>query len=215
MGDADVSNEDQVVSDSFLQEFFGPTFRGFACEIGATDGSAYSNTLELERSGWDVLCIEPDPNVQTALRAARKRVIEVACADFISEAELFGNTGASGGGLMENGVMRAASMGYACGSPIKVRVTTLNNCLREVGFTRLDLLVLDVEGWEPEVMQGFAVGYWKPAVLCVENWTGDTPWLRKKLPSSYTFHSRIEAYNDIWISKSRLEQLRVIEESKL
>lgn len=40
------------------------------------------------------------------------------------------------------------------GVPQEVRVVKLDDCVRDLGFDHVDLLKLDVEGWEPQILNG-------------------------------------------------------------
>ena len=139
---------------------------GNACDVGASDGVFNSNTLMFEEKGWDVLCIEPNPLLTTLGIEWRKRWVEVACSSVDGEAQ-FESRGsfpyASG-----------SSLGSRTGSPDgisfhQVKTRRLDSLLEEAGFTSLDLLCIDVEGWEPEVLEGFTIERWKPTIMVIED----------------------------------------------
>jgi len=150
---------------------------GYACDVGANDGTFNSNTLVLEEMGWYVLCVEPNPHLAADGRMKRKLWREVACSDKDSEDEDF--------------AIYTAGPKYASGSclgkfnrntdlttsdnvpPMTAKVVTrrLDRVLEEAGFPRLDFLTVDVEGWEDEVMAGFTVERWKPEIIVLESWT--------------------------------------------
>jgi len=144
-----------------------PVF-GYACEVGANNGVFNSNTLMYERNGWIVLCIEPNPLLATAGRGARKLWRQVACGAEDAENQRF---------EVYRGYPHASFSSFKdrYGSPSEptsiqyVTVRRLDRVLEEAGFPRLDLLCVDVEGWEPEVMAGFTVERWKPIIIVVED----------------------------------------------
>ena len=49
-----------------------------------------------------------------------------------------------------------------------VPTATLNRILQDAGITRIDLLNLDVEGFEMKALAGFDIDRYKPALLCIE-----------------------------------------------
>ena len=196
-----------------IVEHFPNEWCGYACELGALDGVEQSETLGMESIGWEVLCIEPNPDVQQRLKASRKLSLWVACGASNQDEVSFGvcNPPASGSSFSDPEHPVRSIKAFPKYQPVKynsVSVRTLDWCLEEVKFPRLDALVLDVEGWEPEVMAGFDVKRWNPAVLLVENWEPDTTWLAELLPSAWKFHWRRE-YNDIWINPERLREIHV------
>lgn len=59
------NNEEEVI----LRLFNGATTPGSFLDIGAYDGKTLSNTYRLVELGWGGVCVEPSPNVFTALLA--------------------------------------------------------------------------------------------------------------------------------------------------
>lgn len=140
---------------------------GFAADVGANNGEYISNTLHFEEKGWTVLCIEPNPLLASLGKSRRKLWVEAACGDHDEEEAELKIVGrepyASHTGL---------EMRYGFTEPYAialVKVRTLDRLLEEAGFDHLDLLCVDVEGYEPEVMRGFTIERWKPKVMVIEH----------------------------------------------
>ena len=57
--------------------------------------------------------------------------------------------------------------------PITVEVRRLDRILLELGISKVDLLSVDVEGWEIEVMQGLNVQQVECPVFALENFGHD------------------------------------------
>jgi len=160
-----------------IHDIFRGQMHGYAVDVGACDGISRSNTKQLEDRGWDVLCIEANPGYEAALKTNRKNCMIVACGaknknnqDFhIFEAEP---------GLFE----ALSSLKPAKDRPsyhdlkpskvVKVPVRTLDWCLKEANFPRLDMLSIDVEGGEAEVLDGFSIAKWRPKMIILEDWKG-------------------------------------------
>jgi FkbM family methyltransferase len=167
-----------------LDEAFSglPEF-GYACDVGANDGTFNSNTLLLEERGWLVLCVEPNPLLESAGRSCRKLWRQVACGAKDEESKelivVGGHPYASSTGLE----LRYAGSSSTCRLSVKVR--TLDRLLEESGFPRLDVLTIDVEGYEGEVLQGFSVERWKPSIILVEDCDGLNPTEKYIPPAGY------------------------------
>lgn len=140
--------------------------RGMACDVGANEGVAHDGTLWLEDLGWIVLCIEPIPQTFKELRQNRRLCINVACGSIDSEEKDFNIYGsyphASNSALVESG-----SVGE---NRVKVNVRRLDRILEEAGFDYLDYLMIDVEGSEQDVLDGFTLDRWKSKIIVVESW---------------------------------------------
>ncbi len=158
-----VTNYSGGGEDAWILKQFEPDFKGYACELGAHDGSHKSNTRLLEEKGWTVLCIEPNPRHQKALRETRKLVMTCACAaepqvraPLYEATQIFMQTCAS--------IQQKHP-----GTESEVTVLTLDQCLMVADFPRLDVLSLDVDGIESDILLGFDIKRWDPKVVVIED----------------------------------------------
>lgn len=163
--------------DVWIASHFPPNFRGFACEVGAYDGRHISNTLLLEEAGWDVLCIEPNPVIALSLEANRKRTMKCACDDKPGKATFYVHRPAPDALSSLRPCLTYPAMASTMESydPVEVEVKTLDACLAEAGFSRLDALSVDTEGTELDVLKGFTIEKWRPRVLVIESWNDPSP----------------------------------------
>ena len=158
-------------------ELLLPDF-GYAVDVGANNGNFNSNTLALEEKGWLVLCVEPNPLLAEEGRKTRRLWREVACGALDEDLRKFYAYGthpfASGSALYppKPGYVSAEDVEKPLNQHL-VLVRTLNRLLEESGFPRVDFVTIDVEGYENEVLAGFDLSIWKPAVLCVESLNND------------------------------------------
>ncbi len=141
--------------------------RGIFVEAGANDGVSFSNTLYFEKYlGWRGLLVEPNPEVaQLCQRNRTRSIVEpVALVSFQNAARSITLTAV---GLMSfvKGALKTESdeAAHLEGSslanqptPVQVEVpcATLSSLLDRHRFTKIDLLSLDVEGYEAEVLKG-------------------------------------------------------------
>jgi len=155
---------------------------GMACDVGANDGKFFSNTLCFEEKGWTVLCIEPNPLLAEEGRALRKLWRQVACGAEDGQG-VFWSAGA-------HPYASNSALDYGQGQEFKVQVLRLDRVLEEAGFSRLDLLSIDVEKSEPAVFSGFTIERWKPTVIVAES-IGNA----METPPGYTLFNRYEFDN--------------------
>ena len=182
-----------------VAQIFGD-FVGYACDVGANDGVFNSNTLCLEKLGWTVLCVEPNPLLEADLRDFRKLVRMAACSSEDSDGSRFhivdghpswASSSSLCRGETEYLQLNADTNELKPCNMFSVCVRRLDRILEEAGFPRLDYLTVDVEGWEKEVMAGFTVERWKPKVIVLEE-LGDAV-----LIPGYTMIER-RAYDNIY-----------------
>ena len=152
---------------------------GFFVEAGGNDGYTQSNTYALERRhGWSGILIEPVPELARACALERPRSTVVRAAlvarDFPdSEVRLHF------GGLMSlvvgarPGDAEWAAAAHAVGQEEPAHqfvapARTLSSILDEVGAPEIDLLSLDVEGYEPQALAGIDFDRHAPRFVLVE-----------------------------------------------
>jgi len=137
--------------ENLIWEYFNCSENGYFVEVGANDPKNLSQTYYLEKKGWGGLLIEPQPGLCKKLNNARNaKVLPVACGapEDKGKAELF--IAGEFSGLKKHQVF--TDINYT--DSIIVSVTTLNDILEEEGNPAIDLLSIDVEGYELNVLKG-------------------------------------------------------------
>ncbi len=143
-----------------LAEAFGWIRGGTFIELGGNDGLQFSNTLMLERElGWRGVLIEGIPEL--AAEAVRNRPEStVICAAATSRSN-FGIIAMNNDDLVSK-ISRAPG-------PVCVASTTLSTVIDDVMSGKApDFLVIDVEGFELEVLAGLDLTRHKPRWILVE-----------------------------------------------
>ena len=160
--------------DRWLDAYFGGKRGGFYVEVGAYDGSHLSNTYHFESIGWTGVLIEPDPDMAAQCRLNRPGSRTVACAVVgprdggeivfyrVAEGQVYSTTHPS-----PSHRERLDKMGFKW-EAIRVPARTLDSILAEVAPARIDFVSIDVEGGELQVLGGFDIRRWKPAIVIVE-----------------------------------------------
>lgn len=156
----------------WIADQFPDGYRGYAVDIGASDGKSVNSTWGLEKENrWTVLSIEPNPEFAPALRKERAFVEVCAVGSEIRDRAIFhvnqDNPEAYSALLVDR---KRAALGSGPWVTIEVRVESLERLLRKWEFPRLDALCIDAEGAERDILAGFNLGRWLPRVLVLECW---------------------------------------------
>lgn len=161
---------------SIYSQIFGRVEPGVLVEIGAFDGISYSNSSGLLDRGWCGILVEPMPIFAEKCRQrysenAKVRVIEKAISNQTGNQvlEVAGPLSTLSNQLFEEYKKLEWSKPSVTNSSINVETITLDQLLENEKIEpNFELLVVDVEGFETEVFQGFDIVRWKPKMIIVE-----------------------------------------------
>jgi FkbM family methyltransferase len=154
---------------------------GVFVEAGANDGVTQSNTLYFEKAGWTGLLIEPIPSLAQKCRIARSSPVE-ECALVAPEmaGQSVGMTyanlmslvdGAMGSGHGDEMHLHAARPHLPEGEEfyrIDVPGRTLSDVLDANRLSAVDLLSLDLEGFEAPALRGLDFMRHQPTWMLIE-----------------------------------------------
>ena len=153
---------------------FGQASEGSFCEVGGYDGESFSNTSCLADRGWKGFYIEPVPQFALACanRHANNDVLVAQCC-----AGEPGTVTLHIGGYLTTTKLKHVeaynridwAKGHHRGQTIEVRQDRLDKLLIRAEFEPdFGVLVVDVEGSEPDVFKTIDLNVWKPKMLIVE-----------------------------------------------
>ena len=156
---------------------FGTQRVGTVVEVGAFDGVTFSNTSCLIEVGWSAVLMEPVPEFAQQCRDRYRdnpdvRVLEVAAGDVNSTVVL-----GVAGSLTSADVEQLAEYDQVSWSArtvkgrvdITVQVRRLDDVLDDAGVAPgFEVLVVDVEGYEAKVWDGFDLDRWRPQLMIWE-----------------------------------------------
>ena len=197
----------QFGEDAYVHTQFASDFQGFACDVGASNGRTLSNTWTFEQAGWNVLCIEANPLYTEILKLNRRNVLMVACgAEFGDDIPFYayelnpGNWEPVSSLNPDAKTLDDHKHLIERSYTFKVPVRTLDWCLEQASFPRLDYLSIDVEGTELDVLKGFDIHRWNPKVVVIECWKPDAPAANFMLSSGYERATRL-GVNEIFVRR--------------
>lgn len=166
----------ETLAEIFTAEF-DPRAGGQFVEVGAYDGERFSNTSWLADNGWNGLYLEPSVDYARLCRIRH-------CFNNTQVLNLAAGEGESEEVLMQIGALStmckdtleeyeridfAKRMMFKERKPQTTVVRTLNRILTDTGMDPgFELLVVDVEGYEEKVFNGFDLPAWHPQMMIVE-----------------------------------------------
>ena len=166
---------------------------GFYIELGANDGLFQSNTALLEfNRGWKGLLIEPsyDKFMECVRNRPNSICYQYACVsndykDNMIRGDFFGSPMASIDGKRNNS-----------SHLVNVPAITLERILDNHSVSHIDLLSLDVEGYELSILKGLNLNKYRPLFILIEVYNNEYDNIVNFLKdNNYTLHSNFTNYN--------------------
>jgi FkbM family methyltransferase len=160
--------------DALLDMVFGNQNEGFFIEVGCIDGRRFSNTLTFEERGWKGMCVEAHSGYIESLKKNRPNSIICHCAagEADEDAIFYANARGSLSTLDKASEARWQRdyapyfSGFEEQQVKKVRLSTLLDAYH-VG--EVDILSLDIEGYEVEALKGLDLTRHRPKVMVIES----------------------------------------------
>jgi FkbM family methyltransferase len=175
-----------MLSDYLKSKFFNDHNNGIMVEVGSAGPEFLSQSKPFRDIGWRCICIEPNPEFVKMHRDIGNEIYEYACSYEDKDDVNFEMVTQPINGITYESFSsievseRLALTGYSNGkkdlsiNTIKVNVRKLNTILEEVKVSKVDYVIVDVEGWELNVMKGFSTSKYRPKVIVLENAFADT-----------------------------------------
>lgn len=184
---------------------------GTFVEAGANDGLAQSNTAFFERYlGWRGLLIEAIPELAQQCRTNRPRALVEQCAlvqssfdereiemrycNLMSFAKGARRSPSEDEEHLKRGLQFLANDDTI--RDVKVPAKTLSSVIEKHGLQRIDLLSLDVEGYEGAVLRGLDLDKHAPKFILVEaNYPDD---IENALDGRYSFLAQLSHHDRLY-----------------
>lgn len=207
----------EFFTDRYIRKNFFPdfSFRGCVVEVGCATPELLSMSQHFREFGWRCIGVEPNPRFVALHKARGNEVFEYAAADFeaddsdfviaeananYSHSQLSGHSYSSLSIKPEYVNYKGCALRNFKQSKIKVRVRRLDDILNIhcPDLLNIDLLAIDVEGYEIEVMKGFTPARYKTRVIVLENLFHNTAYTEYMKSVGYHLHKKFN-YNYIYI----------------
>ncbi len=208
------SRAEGKVDELVRARFFSTAPTGVLVEVGAADPEYLSTSALYRDLGWTVLSVEPNPEFCQLHRARGHEVLQYACGDHDEDGVDFclvdsGGAEYRGGNVSHESFSSIAIKDtYAdlMNSDLTVRKITvdlrrLDTLLAEhiPAIEHIDILSIDVEGWELEVLSGLDMDSFRPRVLIIENLFADDGYREYMRARGYELWRHVEP-NDVYVA---------------
>ena len=189
-------------------------------EVGAAHPNYLSISASFRGLGWKVIAIEPNPKFCAMHRASGFEVLQYACSDEDRDdvdfvvvdslgAEYMGgkvsNESFSSLGIKGKFEDLYSAVDYETTmTTIKVNARRLDTILsvHSPFLGRIDILAVDVEGWELTVIRGISLDRYKPIVIILENLFDDDRYREFMADRDYDLFAHI-APNDVFVRATK------------
>lgn len=217
MAESTIQNEAEGNVDRLVQQAFfkGDNHNKLFIDVGAARPDYLSISALFRSSGWRVIAVEPNPVFVEMHKQRGHEIYQYACGDHDEDDVDFLMVN-SHGVIYENGPVSYESFSslgikdsYATLksdldiTKIKVNLRRLDTILRQhapdVGH--IDILSIDVEGWELEVLAGLNIGKYRPSVIIVENLFNENKYRNYMSSLNYSLWNQFPP-NEVYISKA-------------
>ena len=137
---------------------------GFFLDIGGNDPIEINNSFLFEKNGWSGLAFEPVSSLAKKWENTREtECLNIALGDEECEVQFVEDGALSG--IRESGKYGSDNVD----NKYIVKQRKLSNVLAERGITDVDVMFIDVEGFEMRVLQGIDFDVVEISVICLEN----------------------------------------------
>ena len=216
-------NIDEQIRNAFFPDY---SYRGVFVDVGAAGPEFLSMSLHFRENGWRVIGIEPNPEFCKLHQEKGYEILQYACGDHDEDdVEFFvvNSKGAAynGGKVSYESFSSLGLKNSYAGlkkdidqQKITVQLRRLDTILETHApdVKEIDIISIDVEGWELEVIAGLSTAKYRPRVLIIENLFSSNKYISHMSARGYCLWKR--AYpNDVYVRKalisSPLERLRL------
>lgn len=207
---------DILVHDKFFKDKSEP---GVFVEVGAALPDYLSISARFRDLGWKIVAIEPNPEFCAAHRSRGHQIYEYACSDVDADDMDFFVVDSQGADYLGGSVSfeSFSSLGIKDEfaelhetvknntrvKTVPVKVRRLDTILKEhePEIDHIDILAIDVEGWELNVLRGLSLEKFNPSVVILENLFNKEEYVEFMKKAGYAMWSRLEP-NDVYVAKS-------------
>ena len=174
---------------------------GFFLEVGGHDGLFQSNSIYYEKElNWDGILIEPSFENYLKCLSNRPNIrsfnFALSSDDYLKENKsiLLEDNNSPMAKVKSNNFLNI----FFRKNYVNVNVISLNKLLKILNISEIDLFVLDVEGFELNVLQGIKFEEIKIKFICVEVWDSQKKKIFNFMDSkNYQLIANLSEFNKI------------------
>lgn len=147
---------------------------GFFVEVGCVDGRRFSNTLYFEEKGWRGVCVEAHAGYIDLIKKNRpnSQICHCAAGEADEDAVFYANDRGSLSTLdktKEHNWKKNYKKYFSGFKEQKVNKVRLSSLFDRLGVSDIDILSLDIEGYEIEALKGLDLSKHRPRILVIES----------------------------------------------
>jgi len=202
---------DKIIREKYFSDF---DYKGVIVEVGGATPEFLSMSKHFKDNGWRSIIIEPNPSFAKQHREYGNEVYEFACSyeDRDGEFTIVKQQVNAYGGVVTDHSFSAIdvkeeylkgtnfSLNESNSEKINVKIRKLDSILSDINIKYVDILSIDVEGWEIEVMKGLDTKNIDCKLIVVENLFNDSSYKDYFESIGYELSNVIE-YNQIYLKK--------------
>jgi FkbM family methyltransferase len=204
----------QNAEDVLINRCFGHRDYGFYIDVGASHPVKDSPTYASYCRGWSGVNVEPIAERAAELRRLRPRDITIQAVAGASAGEmtLYRTDGIGGLSSCISDAMKALRQAGSAIDQLTVPMLTLDGLCADYGIADVQVLKIDVEGYEESVLAGFSFTVCRPELIIIEavspaSEAGTVSWIDRLSTVGYA-----EAYDDavnLFFIRQESDDLRV------
>ena len=195
----------QEGEDMILKRVFEKQKTGFYVDVGAHHPFRFSNTYYLYKQGWQGINIDAMPGSMNIFRQFRMRDINIESGVALNDAQFnyFVFKEKALNTFDESIAQQYISDGYEISSQLRIRARPLADLLNEyLPFgQRIDLLSVDVEGFDLDVLKSNNWQLFRPRVVITEELrsvSGERDYSVREFLTNVGYHEFARTYNSVF-----------------
>lgn len=203
---------EDVLAWLLLQEYS----QGYFVEVGCIDGRRFSNTLFFEERGWKGMCVEAHEGYIDLIKTNRPGSCVVHCAvgeEDRDDVTFFATDRGSLSTLderMQERWKREFPSYFNGFVPQKVSQRKLDTLFGEYGVGEIDLLSIDIEGYEAEALRGLALQQFRPKVMIIESDSAEHEAALDQLICTKGYTKIMKLYQNLFYVRDDVDTQRVV-----
>ncbi|CAM8344509.1 fkbM_fam, methyltransferase, FkbM family [Candidatus Methylopumilus planktonicus] len=204
---------EKEVDKSIREIFFADySYHGTFLEVGAAGPEFLSMSKHYRENGWRVIAVEPNPDFCKLHHQIGYEVLQYACGDHDEDNVEFFVVDSQSADYLGGKISYESFSSLGIKEPYRnlkknisqrkiiVKLRRLDTILNThtPNVEQIDILSVDVEGWELEVLDGLNISKYRPRVIIIENLFSENHYLSYLKAKDYILWKRAHP-NDVFI----------------